>query len=74
VEGTARGDGRDKTARVFLGLTRGEAALALVVFALVYAGVVLPRLGERLGVFLAGRQTKNKTATTHPPNDGDHQG
>lgn len=41
---------------MFVELTRGEAALTLVVFALVYAGVMLPRLGERLGVFLAGRE------------------
>jgi hypothetical protein len=37
-------------------MTHGEAWLTLVVFALVYGGVLLPRLGERLGAFLASRR------------------
>jgi hypothetical protein len=52
---------------VFMGLTRGEAVLSVVVFCLVYAGVVLPRLGERLGVFLASRPGQQTTPTTQPP-------
>ena len=50
---------------MLLGLTRGEAVLTLLVFALVYGGVALPRLGERLGVFLVKRQSSN-----HPPDGG----
>jgi hypothetical protein len=53
---------------VFPALTRGEAALTLVVFLLVYAGVMLPRLGERLGVFFTSRQ---KAAP--PKGDGDRR-
>jgi hypothetical protein len=62
---------------VFLGLTRGEAALAFVVFVLVYGGVVLPPLGERLAVFLASRTSRGGKGPTHRANegdDGDHQG
>jgi hypothetical protein len=50
----------------FMGLTRGEAVLTAVVFVLVYAGVMLPRFGERLGVFFARR-----AEPTRPPGDGD---
>jgi hypothetical protein len=38
--------------------TRGEALLTLVVFALVYAGVMLPRVGERLGMLFARWQSR----------------
>jgi hypothetical protein len=54
---------------VVFGLTRGEAVLSLVVFLLVYAGVLLPRLGEKLGVFWVGRLSKN---TAIPPEGRDH--
>ena len=50
----------------FLGLTRGEAVLTTVVFIFVYAGVLMPRFGERLGVFFASRQ-----GSTPSPGDGD---
>jgi hypothetical protein len=56
---------------VVLGLTRGEAVLSFVVFVLIYAGVLLPRLGERLGVFWVGRLSRGTTATP-PPKGGDH--
>jgi hypothetical protein len=51
-----------------MGLSRGEAALTLVVFILVYAGVMLPRLGERLGVLFTGRQ-----GTAPSPSDDDQR-
>jgi hypothetical protein len=51
---------------VFMGLTRGEAALTVVVFILVYSGVMLPRLGERLGLLFISRQGPNPG-----PSDGD---
>jgi hypothetical protein len=50
----------------FMGLTRGEAVLTAVVFIFVYAGVLMPRFGERLGVFFASRQ-----GSTRSPDDGD---
>jgi hypothetical protein len=49
-----------------MGLTRGEAVLTTVVFIFVYAGVLMPRFGERLGVFFASRQ-----GSTRSPDDGD---
>jgi hypothetical protein len=57
---------RRSTRIVFMGLNRGEGALTAVVFILVYAGVMLPRLGEYLGVFFASRPEP-----TPPPRDGD---
>ncbi len=55
---------------MFMGLSRGEGALAIVVFVLVYAGVVLPRLGERLGVFLASWRMQSRAAkASAPPHD-----
>jgi hypothetical protein len=64
---------RDKRAPVFLGLTRGEAALSLVVFLLIYGGVVLPRFGEGLGVFLVRRLSKSTTTAIRPPKGGEHK-
>jgi hypothetical protein len=49
-----------------MGLTRGEAVLTTVVFIFVYAGVLMPRFGERLGVFFVSRQGR-----TPSPGDGD---
>ena len=51
---------------MILGLTRGEAFLVAFVFALVYAGVLLPRIGERLGVFLAERWARPERGDGHP--------
>jgi hypothetical protein len=53
---------------VLLGMTRGEALLTAFVFALVYGGVLLPRLGERVGVFFAGRRMAPR------PGDGGREG
>jgi hypothetical protein len=39
-------------------MTRGEIGLTAFVFVFVYAAALLPRLGERLGVFLVSRRTK----------------
>lgn len=55
---------------MILGLTRGEAVLSLVVFVLVYAGVLLPRLGERLGVFWVSRLSRSTAIP--PPEGGEH--
>jgi hypothetical protein len=41
---------------MLFGMTRGEIGLVVFVFVLVYGGVLVPRLGERLGVSLAGRK------------------
>jgi hypothetical protein len=49
-------------------MTRGEALLTAFVFALVYGGVLLPRLGERVGAFFASRQAPP------PPGDGESKG
>jgi hypothetical protein len=51
---------------VIFGVTRGELGLTVFVFVLVYAAALMPRLGERLGVFFVKRQTK-----AHPPSDED---
>jgi hypothetical protein len=49
-------------------MTHGEALLTAVVFALVYGGVLLPRLGERIGVFFASRRAAPR------PGGGEPQG
>jgi len=42
-------------------MTRGEIGLVLFIFALVYAGVLLPPLGERLGAYFASRGANART-------------
>ena len=39
-----------------LGATKGELALVIFVFALVYMSGLLPKLGARLGAFIASRR------------------
>lgn len=41
---------------MIFGMTRGEIGLTAFIFALVYAAALLPRLGERLGVFFVNRR------------------
>lgn len=36
------------------GMTRGEIALVVFIFALIWGAQLLPRLGERVGAWLAG--------------------
>ncbi len=50
---------------VIFGMTRGEIGLTAFVFALVYGAALLPRLGERVGVFLITRRAKAR------PSDGE---
>jgi hypothetical protein len=54
---------------VIFGMTRGEVGLTAFVFALVYSAALLPRLGERLGVFFTKRQAKAR-----PPSGEDTGG
>jgi Sec-independent protein translocase protein TatA len=41
---------------VILGMTHGELGLVLFIFALVYGAQVLPKLGERVGTWLARKR------------------
>jgi hypothetical protein len=54
---------------VIFGMTRGELGLTAFVFVLVYAAALLPRFGERLGVFFVSRRTN-----THPSDREDTRG
>ncbi len=40
---------------MLFGMTQGEIALTAFIFLLIEGAVLLPRLGERLGLFLARR-------------------
>jgi hypothetical protein len=56
---------------MLFGMTRGEIGLVAFVFALVYAGVLVPRLGERLGTILAKRRaTTQGSSVGGPPTGG----
>jgi hypothetical protein len=55
-------------------MTRGETALTLVVFVLVYGGVTLPQLGATLGVFFASRFAGGSSSKVPTPPDRDRQG
>ena len=44
-------------ARMFLGMTHGEIALVVFIFALVYASRLLPRAGDLLGRLLGDKET-----------------
>jgi hypothetical protein len=48
---------------VIFGMTRGELGLTAFVFGLVYAAALLPRLGERLGMFFVKRRTKARPSS-----------
>jgi hypothetical protein len=41
---------------MILGMTRGEFGLVVFLFVLIYAGVLVPKAGARLGAYLAGRK------------------
>jgi hypothetical protein len=41
-------------------MTQGEVGLVAFVFALIYAGVLVPRLGGRLGAYLGRRAIARK--------------
>jgi hypothetical protein len=40
---------------MIFGMTRGEIGLVIFLFALIYGGVIVPKVGARLGAYLAGR-------------------
>ena len=48
---------------MLFGMTQGEIALTAFIFLLIESAVLLPRLGERLGVFLARRARAGGTST-----------
>lgn len=41
---------------MILGMTRGELGLVVFLFVLIYAGVLVPRVGARLGAYFASRK------------------
>jgi hypothetical protein len=45
---------------MLLGMTHGEIGLVLFVFGLTWGAVLVPRLGERLGDWLAGGSKRAK--------------
>ncbi len=38
---------------MIFGMTRGEIGLVIFLFALIYVGVIVPKMGARLGAYLA---------------------
>jgi hypothetical protein len=40
---------------MIFGMTRGEIGLVVFLFALIYAGVIVPKVGARLGAYLGSR-------------------
>ncbi len=45
---------------MIFGMTRGEIELVVFIFALIYGGLLLPKLGERIGVYLHARAAGRK--------------
>jgi hypothetical protein len=41
---------------MWLGMTHGEVGLVIFVFALVYAAQIVPKVGERVGVWLSRKR------------------